>query len=70
MITLIKKNLFPFVLKTFVQDLDRNQSDSRRPKLKSCKRSLVEQTTDNGRLRPLSFLIQHRGHNPLFKYGL
>lgn len=32
-----KLNLIPFVLKIYFCPLDRNQSDSRRSKLKSCK---------------------------------
>jgi len=36
LITLTKIDLIPFVLKTYYQTLDRNQSDSHRSKLKSC----------------------------------
>merc|ERR1711928_172480 len=40
--------------------LDKNQSDFRRFKLKSCKYSLVEQTNIKKLLHILIYLIQHR----------
>jgi len=40
---------------------DRNQSDLRRFKLKSCRKLLVEQTTLFKLMRLKVFLIQHRG---------
>merc|ERR1711928_13209 len=47
--------------------LDKNQSDFRRFKLKSCKYSLVEQTSIKKLLHILIYLIQHRGHKQLFQ---
>merc|ERR1719150_1274914 len=47
--------------------LDKNQSDFRRFKLKSCKYSLVEQTNIKKLLHILIYLIQHRGHKQLFQ---
>merc|ERR1711994_152523 len=45
--------------------LDKNQSDFRRFKLKSCKYSLVEQTSIKKPLHILIYLIQHRGHKQI-----
>jgi len=41
---------------------DRNQSDLRRSKLKSCKNLIVEQTIHCTLCFTGRFLIQHRGH--------
>jgi len=46
---------------------DKNQSDLRRFKLKSCRIQIVEQTIKNKRLHILILLIQHRGHKHLFQ---
>merc|ERR1712029_424172 len=50
--------------------LDKNQSDFRRFKLKSCKNIIVEQTRLYKPLHIYNFLIQHRGHKRLFQLGL
>jgi len=57
----VKTFPIPFVLRERLFLTDKNRSDSRRPKLKSCKFYLVEQTIPKLRLRLPGYLIQHRG---------
>ena len=54
--------IIPLVLYFYKKFIDRNQSDLRRSKLKSCKDLIVEQTILVTLYLNRSSLIQHRGH--------